>query len=370
MSYVPHILAVDDNRGNLEILRRLLSEQFDVKGVASGEEALDVAPRYLPEVVLMDIRMPGMDGIEACRRIHDTQELRDAKILMLSASSEIADRLAAYDAGAVDYITKPFHGAEVLAKVQTWMRMAQRRNVNQVWCDMEAVRDGIGRTLTSLVELRDTETGEHLIRMRWYSQVLAEQLAQSGPYRRVIDDQFLYRLQRASPLHDIGKIGIDDAILRKPVALSPEEFEILKTHTVIGADLLARAAKNLPYADYLTMAVKIARSHHERFNGTGYPDGLVGEQIPLSARIVTVADVFDAVTADRVYRKSLSTQQALDIIAHGSGSMFDPAVVEAFESRRDQIIEGRNRFSRLEGHELVPSNDSFALSVQSDDSAK
>lgn len=365
MNYVPHVLAVDDNRGNLEILRRLLSDQFDVRAVASGEEALVVAPRFMPEIVLMDLRMPGMDGIEACRRIHETRELRDAKILILSASAEIADRLAAYDAGAVDYITKPFHGAEVLAKVQTWTRMAERHSVGQIWCDMEAARDGIGRTLTSLVELRDTETGEHLIRMRWYSQVLAEELAQNGPYRRMIDEQFLYRLYRASPLHDIGKIGIEDAILRKPGALNSDEFEALKTHTVIGADLLARAAKNLPYADYLTMAVKIARSHHERFNGTGYPDGLAGEAIPLSARIVTVADVFDAVTSDRVYRKSLSIRQAFDIIDRGAGSMFDPAVVAAFDARREEIIRGRERFSQLEAAGPAAAIDAIPVDVRS-----
>jgi HD-GYP domain-containing protein (c-di-GMP phosphodiesterase class II) len=164
----------------------------------------------------------------------------------------------------------------------------------------------------------------------------------------MIDEMFLKRLYRASPLHDIGKISIDDAILRKPGWLTPEEYEEIKKHTVVGHEILELASKNLPYADYLPMAAKIARHHHERFDGSGYPDGLAGQDIPLSARIVSVADVFDAITSDRVYRKAMSLEQAVEIITQGNGKMFDPVVVDAFQARLDDVMQGQMRFHSIE----------------------
>jgi putative two-component system response regulator len=292
--------------------------------------------------------MPGIDGIETCKRLSVMSEMEHSRIIILSARNEIMMRMSAYDAGAVDYISKPFHGEEVLTKVRTWMKTLQTREVNKIWCDLEEARDGIGRTLTSLVELRDTETGEHLFRMRWYSQVLAEQLSVSGPYQNVIDSRFLKQLYRASPLHDIGKIAVDDAILRKPGWLTPEEYEEIKKHTIAGHAILELAAQNLPYADYLPMATKIARHHHERFDGSGYPDGLREDEIPLSARVVSVADVFDAITSDRVYRKAMSLDQAVGLIRKGAGKMFDPAIVEAFHARLDDIKQGQMRFHSIE----------------------
>jgi putative two-component system response regulator len=256
--------------------------------------------------------------------------------------------MAAYEAGAVDYITKPFHDREVLAKVRTWMNTVRLNEVRSLWSEMERARDGIGKTLTSLVQLRDTETGEHLFRMRWYSQLLAEQLALSGPYREAIDETFLERLYRATPLHDIGKVGIEDAILRKPGSLTPEEFEKIKRHTTIGAEILEQAASNLQYADHLPMAAQIARHHHEKFDGSGYPDGLIALEIPLPARIVSVGDVFDAITSDRVYRKAMLIDEAVDVIVAGSGTQFDPAVVAAFTARIDDIRQGYSRFRFLE----------------------
>jgi putative two-component system response regulator len=180
--------------------------------------------------------------------------------------------------------------------------------------------------------------------MRWYSQLLAEQLAIASPYAQQIDETFLRKLYRASPLHDIGKVAIDDAILRKPGRLTTSEFEIIKRHTVIGCDILSRAATDLPSADYLGMAIAIARHHHERFDGAGYPDGLSGQAIPLAARIVSVADVFDALTSDRVYRTAIMPEEALHIIEEGSGSQFDPMLVQAFLVRFDDIRQAWQRF--------------------------
>ena len=184
---------------------------------------------------------------------------------MVSAHSEVTDRLAAYSlSGAVDYITKPFHDQEVLAKVRTWMRMVHSEQVDEIRQDVEKARDAVGTTLARLASFRDTETGDHLFRVRWYSHALAEQLAAAGPYSRQIDETFLEQLYRASPLHDIGKVGIDDSILRKPGPLTVAEFEAIKHHAVIGSDILAQAAAHLPDADYLNMAVGIAEHHHRQ----------------------------------------------------------------------------------------------------------
>lgn len=338
------ILAVDDNPDNLLILEESLGSTFVVRCVESGQEALRVAPEFRPNVILLDLMMPGIDGHETCRLLRLLPEVRHAKILVLSARSDIQQRLAAYEAGAVDFIAKPFDPQEIRLKVDTWTRMIHRQQVETIWEDLEQTRNGIGLTLTSLVEFRDTETGDHLFRMRWYSQLLAEQIGMAGPYAEQVDEAFLKHLYRASPLHDLGKVAIDDAILRKPGRLTPEEFEVIKQHSVIGSDILTKAAADLPSADYLGMAIVIARHHHERFDGSGYPDGLAGQSIPLAARIVSVADVFDALTSDRVYRRAIRPAEAAVEIAAGSGSQFDPVLVEAFQARFDEIEQAWERF--------------------------
>jgi putative two-component system response regulator len=339
------ILAIDDHVENLIILEELLAADYTVRCVGSGEEALRVAPQFQPNLVLLDVMMPGLNGNDTCDLLRATPELSSAKIVMVSARSEVTDRLAAYSLGAVDYITKPFHDQEVLAKVRTWMRMVHSEQVDEIRQDVEKARDAVGTTLAKLASFRDTETGDHLFRVRWYSHALAEQLAAAGPYSRQIDETFLEQLYRASPLHDIGKVGIDDSILRKPGPLTVAEFEAIKHHAVIGSDILAQAAAHLPDADYLKMAVGIARHHHERFDGTGYPDGLAGSVIPLAARIVAVADVFDALTSSRVYRQASSVAEAARTIEANAGSQFDPAVVDALGSRLDDLRQAQGRYA-------------------------
>jgi putative two-component system response regulator len=339
------ILAVDDNADNLAILKELLEPHFQVSCMKSGEEALRVAPTFKPNVVLLDIMMPGMNGKQTCRLLRQDPALKETKVIMLSARTALEDRLAAYDLGAVDYIAKPFNDLEVLAKVRAWMQMVHKREVEEIWSEIQKTRDVVGFAMTTLAAFRDTETGEHLFRLRWYAYLLAEQLSVTGPYCAEIDEQFLRQLYRASPLHDIGKVGIDDAILCKPGPLTPEEFEQIKQHTVIGGDILARTAAELSSADYVQMAAVIARHHHERFDGDGYPDGLAGTAIPLAARIVCVADVFDALTSDRVYRKAMPADEAFAIIEQGAGNHFDPAVVEAFRIRFEEFRQAQAIFA-------------------------
>jgi putative two-component system response regulator len=338
------ILAVDDSADNLLILREILGGHFEVAYASSGEEALRLAPSFQPNLILLDVMMPGIGGIETCRRLREHLATRDTKIVMLSAKSELRDRLAAYRVGAVDYMVKPFDDREVLVKVQTWMSMVHHDQVDGIWKEADRTREALGVALVTMASFRDQETGDHLFRMRWYSQVLAEQLSVSGPYTSQIDETFLAQLYRASPLHDIGKVGIPDSILQKPGVLSHAEFEVMKRHTTIGGDMLLRAVEKLPDADYLKMAAEVARSHHERFNGSGYPDGLAAEQIPLAAQIVAVADVFDAITSRRVYKEARPVEEGAREIRAGSGSLFNPHVVTAFEERFEDFRQGHQRF--------------------------
>jgi putative two-component system response regulator len=365
------ILAVDDNNINLWILEELLGGTYSLKCVRSGEEALRVAPLFRPNLVLLDVMMPGLNGRQTCRKLLANPELRDTKVMMLSGKNALQDRLAAYDAGAVDYIGKPFDHQEVRAKVRTWMRMVYKEEVDKIWHEADKTREVMGSALVTLAAFRGTETGEHLFRIRWYSQALAEQLAQSGPYCAQVDEIFLQQLYRASPLHDIGKVGIDDAILRKPGPLTAAEFDLIKQHAGIGGDILAHAVTGLPHADYMKMAASIARYHHERFDGSGYPEGLRGTDIPLAARIVSVADTFDALTSHRLFKDAVSAIDAASVIEEQSGRQFDPAVVDAFVGRFREFQQVQQRFadgvSKMNPIDLIADGSSEAYGDSSPD---
>lgn len=349
------ILCVDDNPDNLLILRELLEADYTVMCVESGEKALSVAPHFQPNLILLDVMMPGIDGNRTCRLMRAQRELRHTKIVMLSARAALDDRLLAYDGGAADYIAKPFDDREVLAKVRTWMQMAYRHQVEEIWQEVEKTREVVGMALVSLAAFRDTETGDHLLRLRWYAEALAEQLAVSHDYREQVNETFLRQLYQASPLHDIGKVGIPDAILRKPGWLEASEFDLVKRHTIIGGDILSQAAERMPHAEYIKMAAQIARHHHERFDGGGYPDGLTGLAIPLAARIVAVADVFDALTSERVYRGRLTAAEAAKVIQEDAGGQFDPAIVDAFCCRFADLEQAQTKF--VEGLRLRDHGD-------------
>jgi putative two-component system response regulator len=264
---------------------------------------------------------------------------------MLSAKADLADRLRGYRTGAVDYIAKPFDDREIEAKVHAWSEMVHQEQLEQVQQNIAGVYEEISGTLASVISLRDMETGSHLYRMRAYAQILSEQLATSGPFAARIDEAFLRNLYFATPLHDIGKVGVSDAILRKPGPLTPGEFAEMKRHTVLGAELLANAAARFPEAEYLQTAIKVARHHHERFDGTGYPDGLAGEAIPLAARIVAVADAFDAMTSHRVYRQAVEPAVAAAEIVRGSAAQFDPGIVDAFLKCSELLFQVQTHFS-------------------------
>jgi putative two-component system response regulator len=354
------ILIVDDDEMNLAILEEALSDHYPLIQATDGVQALEMFEQHRPCVVLMDIMMPNMDGYEATRRIRLHPHGQDTNILLVSAKASTSERVKGYEAGADDYIIKPFDEEELLAKVRVQMRLREalyelaeartalaadnqvlHQTVDQQSQELIDSRDLIVFALANLADSRDPETGAHLERIRIYCKLLAEELGKNGPYTDQIDDGYAERIFQASPLHDIGKVGIPDAILLKPGRLTDREFNLMKQHSMIGAQALGTVAEHGQSGGFLEMATEIARSHHERWNGSGYPDGTSGLGIPLSARIAAVADVFDALTSVRVYKAAFSYEVARSMIIEESGEHFDPAIVEAFKVCYDRFVEVR-----------------------------
>lgn len=352
------ILIVDDCQVNVEILEELLQNDYRLETAGSGQECLDKFHRFRPHLVLLDVMMRGMDGYETCRRIKAASTGSPVQIILVSGKASMPERLRGYEAGADDYMVKPFDHEEMLAKVNIhfrlrealadlWSANAKVRKFNQELeflteeptSEAVATRDVAIFALARLAESRDPETGGHLERLRNYSMILADQLGREGPYTERIDTQFGEDLYRACPMHDVGKVGIPDAVLLKPGRLTKDEFEIIKRHSAIGSEALQQAVQGGNCASFLAMAIDVARHHHERFDGRGYPDGLAGQQIPLSARIVALADSFDALTSVRVYKPAHDAFVARGMIEEESAEAFDPAVVGAFRTRFQDFVE-------------------------------
>jgi putative two-component system response regulator len=330
------ILAVDDNPMNLAVIEESLQGRFNLRLAHDGNEALGLAPTFLPDVVLLDVMMPKPDGFEVCSKMKNSPDLCHSQIIMVSARTNIEDRLRGYRAGADDYVTKPFEEEELYAKVYAAVRT--REMYGTIRHQVESFCSATGETLELMSYLRDAETGEHIARMRDYAHLLAAELRE-GPLAHTIDDLFLDNLYRASALHDIGKVAIPDAILRKPGPLTPSEREQMQTHTLIGEQILNRLARQQPDVSFFHMAAEVARWHHECFDGSGYPDGLIGENIPLAARIVKVADVFDALTTQRVYKPRINPLEARKQIVDDKEHAFDPIVIDAMLRIFDDLVD-------------------------------
>jgi putative two-component system response regulator len=352
------IMIVDDSAVNVEILQHLLRDDYELAVALSGEECLAKMPEFSPDLVLLDIMMPGIDGYEVCRRIKGSPVGPFTQIILVSGKAMKDDRLKGFEAGADDYVTKPFDHEELLARLRIHFRLREttaalwkannrlqdfngelRHLVQERTAEIAATRDVTVFALAKLAESRDPETGEHLDRMSNYSRILAEQLSREGPYTALLTPQKVDEIYSSSALHDIGKVGIPDAVLLKPGRLTQSEFEIMKRHCEIGAQALERAVQHGHGGDFLKTAVDIARYHHERFDGSGYPHGLSGRAIPLSARIVALADVYDALTSARVYKAACDPEAARRIIEEEEGRHFDPAVVAAFRVRYGDFLK-------------------------------
>ncbi len=347
------LLVVDDTPENLDVMGEILMRDYRVRVANSGARALAAAvtePR--PELILLDVMMPEMDGYEVLKRLRANPETHDVPVIFVTALDSTEDEARGIDLGAVDYITKPVRPAIVLARVHAHLELKEARDRmrdQNAWLEAEVrrrmqqnqmIQDVSLRALASLAEARDNETGAHILRTQNYIRVLGEELSRLPKYASVLTPHAIENLTKAAPLHDIGKVGIPDHVLHKPGKHTPEEWEIMKTHAKLGSDAIWRAIMNeddRSGLEFLYIAMEIAHYHHEKWDGSGYPDGRRGEDIPLSARLMAVADVFDALISKRAYKPAFSLERSMEIILEGRGRHFDPDVVDAFVVRREDF---------------------------------
>ena len=340
-----NILIVDDIPENLRLLAKsLLSQGYLVRVAPNGEMAIAMALTETPDLVILDIGLPGMDGYEVCDMFKGNMLLKKVPVIFLSALHDTSAKIMAFEHGGVDYATKPFILEELLARVSTHLELhglrqeLERRNntlsytVSSQELEISAAQMSTIVALAKLAESRDDDTGLHIERVGSFSRLLAKSTRSRVSRYSDIDERYVEMIYHASAMHDIGKVGIADAILQKPGKLTPEEFEIMKAHPVIGFETLNAVLKSYPNNQLVRIGSEIAKWHHEKWNGSGYPDGLKGERIPLSARFVAIADVYDALRAKRPYKNPFCHEKAVAIILEGCGQHFDPELIGVFET--------------------------------------
>ena len=318
------VLIVDDEPANLRVLKKILGDLYRLSFAKTGEEALRLVERDLPDLILLDVMMPGMTGFEVCEVLKKNSVSSIIPVIFVTALSDELDEANGFEVGAVDYITKPVSPAVVKARVRTHLSLVQAD-------ELRRTRLQVIQRLGRASEYKDNETGTHILRMSHYSKVMA--LAY-GLTENAADN-----LLHAAPMHDIGKIGIPDSIMLKPGKLTDEEFTIMKTHPEIGAEILGDSD-----SDLIALAKTVSLTHHEKWDGSGYPKGLKGENIPLEGRIVAIADVFDALTSKRPYKDAWPVQEAVDFIHEQSGKHFDPSLVALFKGCLPAILEIKHRW--------------------------
>lgn len=344
------VLIVDDLVENIKVAsQHLQSLHVKIIYATSGEQAIQRALNVLPDLILMDIMMPHMDGISTVLQMKENKELKNIPVIFLTAKADVEDLKRGFDAGGVDYITKPFEGEELLARVGTHLELSRYRKnleleVQKRTKDIELLKASIIEAMGSLAEYRDNETGSHIQRTQHYVKLLCENLSKQDRYAKKITPEYINLLFKTAPLHDIGKVGIRDDILLKPGKLTAEEFEQMKKHAAFGEDIIGRIIEKNGDTDFLQYAKLIAGGHHEKWDGSGYPRGLKGEDIPLCARIMAVADVYDALTTKRVYKDAFSHEEACAMILEGKGKHFDPNIVDVLELIHEKFLDIAKEF--------------------------
>jgi len=323
--HLPLILAVDDEASNLQLLRQILQDHYRLRFAKDGQRALALAREERPDLVLLDVMMPGMSGYEVCAALKADPQLAGIPVIFVTALTETDDEVEGFEAGAVDYITKPVSPPIVRARVRTHLSLVRTE-------ELRASRLEIVQRLGLAAEYKDNETGLHVIRMSHFARILG--LA-AGMTATEADD-----LLHAAPMHDVGKIGIPDSILQKPGPLDPDEWKVMQSHAAIGAEIIGRHERGV-----LALARDIALTHHEKWDGSGYPAGLAGEQIPLVGRICAIADVFDALTSVRPYKKAWTEEEAVAFLVKQKGLHFDPALVDLFITQLPAIRAIRQRWA-------------------------
>ena len=343
-NYKATVMVVDDTSQNLVLMTELLRDDYRIIVANGGERALALlGSETLPDLILLDIMMSDLDGYEVLSRIKANPLTSNIPVIFLTAKSDPADEIRGLQLGAVDYVTKPISPPIVQARVRTHLALKAsadflrdksdylEHEVARRTSQISTVQDVAVLALSSMAETRDNETGNHLLRTQNYVRTLAEHMARNPRFASALTARNIDLLFKSAPLHDIGKVGIPDNILLKPGPLTPSEFEIMKTHTTIGYNAIARAEQTLGVeVDFLILAKEIALSHQEKWDGSSYPQALAGDAIPVSARLMAVADVYDALISKRVYKAAMTHEQAMAIMSKGRGSHFDPDMLDAF----------------------------------------
>lgn len=353
------ILVVDDTPFNLTLMSAVLKKHYNVTEASSGPAALAmIRSGPLPDLILLDIMMPGMDGYEVCRQLKADPATANIPVIFLTANVSSDDEEKGFELGAVDYITKPIRQRVVLARIKTHLQLKAsadfledkaaflEHEVARRSREIEATQDVTILAMASMAETRDNETGNHIRRTQFYVRALAEKLKKHPRFSHFLTERTINMLFKSAPLHDIGKVGIPDHILLKPGRFTPDEFEVMKAHTTLGRDAIINAERRLGVSvDFLNYAKEIAYSHQEKWDGSGYPEGLAGDAIPVSARIMAVADVYDALISRRPYKNPFPHDKAVQMIIDGRGSHFDPDMVDAFVELQHEFLAISQRYA-------------------------
>lgn len=359
------ILVVDDTPKNIQVLGIMLkADGFSVSVAQSGEEALETVGKVMPDLILLDYMMPGLNGHQVLVKLKAHTALQHIPVIMISALDELESIVRCIEDGADDYLTKPFNPAVLKARIanslankvlhdqQEALRRAMEdynitleNEVHKQVKEIASTQLSLIFALAKLAESRDPETGDHLNRTSDFCRTIARHLSALPKYAEVIDNEFIETIAASSPLHDIGKVGVPDNVLLKPGKLTDEEFALIKAHSLIGANTLKEVEKRHPGNKYITMGKEIAESHHEKWDGTGYPRCWAGKKIPIAARIMALGDVFDALTSKRCYKEAMPHEKAASIIKEGKGTHFDPDVVDAFLAAEEEFKEIKIRWA-------------------------
>ncbi len=337
------ILVVDDDKTNLTLAQNILLPHYRIAAANSGRSALKYLESHRPDLILLDINMPDMDGFEVMERIGQKEETRTIPVIFLTADNLAETEIKCFQMGAMDYVTKPFVPAILLSRVDKTIELDQYRHNLETMVSRQAekitedarrisaIQDSVIVGMANLIESRDGSTGKHVKNTQTYVKLIADELHARRLFSEVLTEDYIENLSKAAPLHDVGKIKVSDAILQKPGRLTPEEYETMKLHTTYSGKIIKMILGDLEDKDYVKIAEDIAMYHHERWDGTGYPVGLAGEDIPLSARIMAVADVFDALYEERVYKPPIRPiERIMQIMSEGRGTQFDPVIIDVF----------------------------------------
>jgi len=320
------VLIVEDNRVSRLVLVAYLEKMgYEVLQAEDGDQGIKIWKEEFPDIVLTDWNMPNTSGIDLIQYIRNACDQHYTYVIIITSRDEDSDLMKGFEVGVDDYLIKPVNRQELLMRMKAGERLLNLQSKEQLVFAM-----------AKMVELRDQETGDHLERIRLYAKILSSNLSETVKYKTIIDGRFIKSIYDSSPLHDIGKMGVPDVILQKNGKLSPDEFRQMQDHTKIGVETLEAVSKN-GKGTFLNMAIEIARSHHERWDGSGYPDRLLGEKIPLAARIVSLADVYDALRSKRVYKDAIAHETVVKMIEEESGKHFDPDIVASFVEIKDDF---------------------------------